>query len=83
MWSGVVVRGTRQLEREHVEPVGRIVADLLAVPRTAEETAVLLEARLLTCTVLADHHRRLGRAPGDGWQLYEAAGIAVRCGLLE
>jgi len=40
------------LNGDHVESVGRIVADLLAVPRTAEETAALLDTRLLTCTVL-------------------------------
>ncbi|MDQ6803711.1 MAG: hypothetical protein M3065_01815 [Actinomycetota bacterium] len=81
--SGGVVQGTGQLARDHVEPVRRIVADLLAVPRTPEETAALLDTRLLTCTVLADEHRRLERAPGDGWQRYAAAGVAVRRGLPE
>lgn len=70
---------TRLLEREHVEPVSRVVNDLLAALRTVEETADLLEARLVTCTVLADEHRRLG--PGGGWDRYTAAGIAVQRGL--
>jgi hypothetical protein len=81
--SGGVARGKRLLERDHVEPVSRIVDDLLAVRRTPEQTAALLEARLITCTVLADEHRRLGRVQGDGWQRYAAAGIAVRRGLLD
>jgi hypothetical protein len=69
------------LERDHVEPVSRIVDDLLAVRRSPEQTAALLDARLITCTVLTDEHRRLGRAHGEGWQRYTAAGIAVRRGL--
>lgn len=79
--SGAALRGTRQLERDHVEPLSQIVADLLEVPRTAEETAELLEQRLITCTVLAEEHRRLGRTRGDGWARYDAAGITYRYGL--
>jgi hypothetical protein len=78
---GGAIAGKRLLERDHVEPVSRIVDDLLAVRRTPEETAALLEARLITCTVLADEHRKLGRAPGEGWERYAAAGIAVRRGI--
>jgi hypothetical protein len=55
---------TRKLEREHIEPVGQIVADLLAVPRTVDETAELLESRLITCTVLTEEHRRLPSGGG-------------------
>ncbi|MGQ0631582.1 MAG: hypothetical protein ACT4P1_11100 [Sporichthyaceae bacterium] len=77
--SGGYQRSTRQLEREHVEPVGAIVADLLAVPRTVGATADLLDARLVTCTVLADEHRRLGA--GSGWDRYTKAGIAIQFGL--
>ena len=77
--SGGYRARTRQLEREHVEPVGQIVADLLATPRTVEETATLLETRLLTCTVLAEEHRRL--SAGGGWDRYARAGIAVQNGL--
>jgi len=52
--------------------VSRVVWELLAVQRTVEETADLLDARLITCTVLSDEHRRLGT--GDGWGRYEQAG---------
>jgi hypothetical protein len=79
--SGAALRGDRQLERDHVEPVSQIVADLLEVPRTAEEIAQLLEQWLITCTVVAEEHRRLGRARGDGWARYDAAGITYRYGL--
>jgi len=77
--SGQFQPRTRQLEREHVEPVSRVVRELLAVQRTVEETADLLDARLLTCTVLSDEHRRLGT--GDGWGRYEQAGITIQRGL--
>lgn len=70
---------TRLLEREHVEPVSKVVWDLLAVQRGAAETADLLDARLLTCTVLSDEHRRL--RSGEGWGRYEAAGVIVQRGL--
>jgi hypothetical protein len=79
--SGAAVRGTRQLERDHVEPVSQIVADLLEVPRSAAETAALLEERLVTCTVLAEEHRRLGRTEAVGWARYDAAAIRYRLGL--
>jgi hypothetical protein len=79
--SGAAVRGTRQFERDHVEPVSHLVADLLVVRRSAAETAALLEERLVTCTVLADEHRRLGRARGAGWARYHAAGIRYHFGL--
>lgn len=78
--AGGFQRSTRQLEREHVEPVGAIVADLLAVPRTVEATADLLDARLITCTVLAEEHRRLGSV--GGWDRYAQAGIAIQRGLV-
>jgi len=77
--SGQFQPRTRQLEREHVEPVSRVVWDLLAIPRTVEETADLLDARLITCTVLSDEHRRLGT--GEGWGRYEHAGVMVQPGL--
>jgi hypothetical protein len=59
--------------------VSRVVWELLAVQRTVEETADLLDARLITCTVLSDEHRRLGT--GDGWGRYEQAGITIQRGL--
>jgi len=79
--SGAAVRGTRQLERDDVEPVSRIVAGLLEVPRSAAETAALLQERLVTCTVLAEEHRRLGRIEGVGWARYNAAEVRYRLGL--
>jgi len=79
--SGAAVRGTRQLERDHVEPVSQIVADLLEVPRSAAETAALLEERLVTCTVLAEEHRRLGGTESVGWARYEAAEVRYHLGL--
>ena len=79
--SNNAIRGKRFLERDHVEPVSRIVDDLLAVHRTPQATAELLQERLVTCTVCADEHRRLARAPGDGWDRYEAAKIKYRQGL--
>jgi hypothetical protein len=77
--SGNLARGKRQLERDHVVPVADIVNDLLAVHRTPEETATLLEKRLITCTILAEEHRLL--RGGEGWQRYADAGIAVRRGV--
>lgn len=77
--SGEAMRGGRHLERDHVEPVGKIAEELLACRRAPEEIVELLETRLMTCTVLAEEHRRLARA-GSGWGRYEAAGIAVRRG---
>jgi hypothetical protein len=77
--SGQFQPRTRQLEREHVEPVSRVVWDLLATQRTVEQTADLLDARLTTCTVLTDEHRRL--RTGEGWGRYALAGIAVQRGL--
>jgi len=77
--SGQFQPRTRVLEREHVEPVSKVVWDLLAVQRTPEETADLLDARLLTCTVLAEEHRLL-RA-GEGWGRYEAAAVSIQRGL--
>jgi hypothetical protein len=79
--SGCAIRGKRLLERDHVEPVSRIVDDLLAVRRTPEETSALLQKRLVTCTVLADEHRRLARVKSEGWQRYADARIAYRRGL--
>ena len=77
--SGAAARGGRHLEREHVEPLGKIAEELLAAPRTPAEIVDLLESRLITCTVLPSEHRRL--RSGSGWERYEAAGIAVRRGL--
>ncbi len=79
--SGAAMRGTRQLERDHVEPVSQIVVALLEVPRSAAETAALLEERLVTCTVLAEEHRRLGGTAGVGWARYDAAQVRYRLGL--
>ena len=83
--SGAVAIGRRQLERDHVEPVGEIAKDLLAVPRSAADIVEVLDARLITCTVLPTEHRDVGRArrgnPGSGWMHYQAAGVAVRQGL--
>jgi hypothetical protein len=86
--SSAAVRGTRQLERDHVEPVSQIVADLLEVPRSAAETAELLEKRLITCTVSgrgtspprAHESRRMGpirrrRYPLSRWPGTRAAGL--------
>ncbi len=77
--SGQAVKGRRMLERDHVWEATGIVRELMARPRTAEETAELLDAMLMTCTVLTDEHMRLGRVPRDltGWKRYEHAGIAV------
>jgi hypothetical protein len=77
--SGQFLPRTRQLEREHVEPVSLLVWELLAAQRTVEETADLLDARLVTCTVLSEEHRLLGA--GEGWGRYEQAGITVQHGL--
>jgi hypothetical protein len=77
--AGQYLPRTRQLEREHVEPVSLLVWDLLATERTVDETTDLLDARLVTCTVLSEEHRLLGS--GDGWARYEEAGITVQRGL--
>lgn len=77
--SGHFQPHTRQLEREHVEPMADIVQELLASQRTIDETADLLDSRLVTCTVLSAEHRRLGK--GTGWGRYEQTGIAVQLGL--
>ena len=74
-----VIRGGRQLEREHVNPVAEVVNDLLAVHREPYEVAALLEEQLVTCTVLSEEHRRL--RPGAGWQRYRDAGIEWQRGL--
>ena len=79
--SGGVTRGNRLLERDHVEPISVIVHDLLAVRRTPEDTAALLQERLVTCTVLTSEHRCLARAHGKGWERYADVGIEYRCGL--
>ncbi len=79
--SGGFSPRTRQLEREHVEPMSLLVRELLAAPRTVDETAELLDARLVTCTVLAAEHRVL--RVGHGWERYELAGIPIRNGLME
>jgi hypothetical protein len=74
-------RGQRLLERDHVEPIVRIVDDVLAIQRTPEETSALLQERIVTCTVLAQEHRRLAKARGERWKRYEDAEISVRLGL--
>jgi hypothetical protein len=53
--------------------------DLLATPRSAEETANLLDRRIVTCTVLATEHRLLRK--GEGWDRYAIAGVEVQLGL--
>lgn len=78
--SGRFQPRTRQLEREHVEPIAPLVHDLLAIPRSASETADLLDRRIVTCTVLAAEHRLLRK--GEGWDRYENAGVAVQKGLV-
>lgn len=78
--SGGFSPRTRQLEREHVEPMSLLVRELIAAPRTVDETAEFLDARLVTCTVLAAEHRALG--VGHGWERYELAGIPIRNGLI-
>ena len=78
--DGLAQRGQRMLEREHVMPASEIVREILAESRSVEQTAALLERGLVTCTVLAEEHRRL-RGRG-GWERYAAAGIAVQYGIV-
>jgi hypothetical protein len=77
--SGAAERGKRQLNREHVWEIADTVTELLAQSRSPEDTADLLDTRLVTCTVLAEEHARLGRVPKClvGWERYEHAGIPV------
>lgn len=77
--SGQFQPRTRQLEREHVEPVSLLVWELLETQRTVEATADLLDERLVTCSVLSDEHRLL--KVGVGWERYAVAGIQVQRGL--
>lgn len=77
--DGLAQRGQRMLEREHVMPASEIVREVLAEPRNPEQTADLLDQGLVTCTVLAEEHRRL--RGGGGWERYAAAGITVQRGL--
>lgn len=71
--------GNWQLARDHVWPVSGVVHELLAKPRTREETAALLTERLVTCTLLTDEHARL--RGHDGWARYTGGGIPRRKGL--
>lgn len=77
--SGTAQRGQRLLNRDHVWPVGAVVRELMACERSVEATADLLDQRLVTCTVLASEHAKLGRVPREltGWERYEAAEISV------
>jgi hypothetical protein len=68
-----------QLARDHVWPVSGVVHELLAKPRTREETAALLTERLVTCTLLTEEHARLRGE--DGWARYTRAEIPRRKGL--
>jgi hypothetical protein len=77
--SGGFQPGTRQLEREHVEPIAPLIHDLLTAPRTVEETADLLDRRTVTCTVLTTEHRLLRK--GEGWDRYRNAGVKVQRGI--
>lgn len=77
--SGEAERGTRALNRDHVWEAATIVTELLERSRTPDETADLLDLRLVTCTVLAAEHAALGRVPAGyvGWERYKWAAIAV------
>lgn len=77
--AGKIARGDRQLNRDHVLAAASLVEELLAESRTVEETADLLDARLITCTVTADAHGDLGRVPKSrtGWARYDDCNIEV------
>lgn len=82
--SGEAKRGQSLLNRDHVWEAATIVGELLEQARSPEETADLLDLRLVTCTVLASEHALLGRVSSDlvGWARYRQAGIVWQDALI-
>lgn len=78
--SGTLTRGQRSpFRRDHVNEIVTITSVLLAEPHSPEDVVALLDAKLITCSVLNEEDNLLGR--GDGWQRYRVAKIAVQRGI--